>query len=226
MKIRYYIIIISLLLIAIIIVKVTKIPESLIMDSEEEYPFHYSNRSLSIIIPNLQKENYKKLTAFEKLFNITSLLETKDSIAIRLWLQPVSPPFKFLITMKSNHNKWSGKLLIIKYNTNDKNNIEKTELDKTPLSGWAKLIEKISHYGIFALSTDKKREKNFDEENLKGYWFGGITYWVEVINEKYYRFYSYENPAEYCDESYENYYFNQIVTLLEKEFGIVEEFDL
>ena len=41
------------------------------------------------------------------------------------------------------------------------------------------------------------------------------------MNDKYYRFYTYNNPAEYGDDFYEYYYFNKIALLFELEFGIV-----
>lgn len=159
---------------------------------------------------------YLARAEIEKRVGISTLKTGYNDLQIRLWYGYPFNDTAQLIVLKETDQKWSAELYTLKSNYNVSFDsilsIDKTVTYGTPSSGWPKFINSMKKLGIDTLP---------DYHSIPGYFLGtdegAVT--VEVATAKGYRIYSYPTPIFRQDEIWQARNMEQILVLIENEFG-------
>jgi hypothetical protein len=159
---------------------------------------------------------YRNKGGVENKLGLNTLENGFDSLQIRIWYGYAFNDTSQLVIVKNTKGVWKGDFFYLKYNLNNKGDsiesISKQVVSKEPRSGWQSFISRILALHVLTLP---------DYHKITEYYQGadGDAVIVEIASEKLYRIYSYQAPGVYKGKHKEAQNMEDILTLIEDEFG-------
>jgi hypothetical protein len=159
---------------------------------------------------------YRNKGGVENKLGLNTLENGFDSLQIRIWYGYAFNDSSQLVILKKTNGSWKGDFFTLKYNLNNRRDsiesISKQVMSKEPRSGWQSFINKLLALHVLTLP---------DYQTIPDYYQGadGDAVIVEIASERLYRIYSYQAPGVHKDKHNEARNIEDILTLIEDEFG-------
>lgn len=150
----------------------------------------------------------------EEKLNLENITMGFDSLQLRIWYSYAADDSGQLVLLKYQNDRWSGRLCTYIFpNSNaGQEDTVATFTNGFPKSGWGSLLSQLHKLDIFVLPDMDKI--NHDIVIVHG---DAIT--VEYATKSKYRLYQYVNPRRYQDKWKEARMMENILQVIENEFG-------
>lgn len=159
---------------------------------------------------------YRNKNSVENKLGLKSLENGFDSLQIRLWYGYAFKDSSQLVVLKNTKGKWTSELFTLVYHLNENGDtlksISKDMIIREPKSGWRNFIDKVLKLQVTTLP-DKSKIKDYPD------FVDGDDIIIEAATKKYYRIYSYKEPNHVQFKIKEAKNMEQILVLIESEFG-------
>ncbi|MBO9204666.1 MULTISPECIES: hypothetical protein [Niastella] len=162
---------------------------------------------------------YRNKPDVEKKMGLATLENGFDSLQIRLWYGYAFHDTSQLVILTNTKGIWQGDFYNFQYHLNKKGDsiesISKQVVTAAPRSGWPAFINK-----LFALHIQTLPDYHKIPEYYQG--MDGDILIVEIASKKQYRTYSYQAPSVHKDQFKEARNIEDILDLVENEFGFYQ----
>jgi hypothetical protein len=150
-----------------------------------------------------------------KLLGLNDIKNGSPDQEIRVWFGYALSDSGKIIVLKNTKQGWYSAAYYFKGNIDDRGNVlsvEKKVEEKSPLSGWDKLLKELNGMGIYKL-------KNYDK--ITNYFLcnDGDGLIIEIWKDKLYKIYDYPCFNVYEDKLDDVKRVKKICLLIQKEFG-------